>query len=92
MRRTNIGLAAAALATTAAVTAVPVQATTARTSISDPTGDANGLDARFYGAPGPTDTQNDATSKRRKAMRGTPERVEGFSTTVRGLAGNRRAA
>jgi hypothetical protein len=62
MRRTNIGLAAAALATTAAVIAVPVQATTARTSISDPTGDANGLDARFYGTPGPTDTQNDATS------------------------------
>lgn len=62
MRRTNIGLAAAALATTAAVAAVPVQATTGRTSITDPVGDANGLDARFYGTPGPTDTQNTATS------------------------------
>ncbi|MBV9096757.1 MAG: hypothetical protein JO079_01755 [Frankiaceae bacterium] len=62
MRRTNIGVAAAAVATIAAVAAAPVQATASRTSITDPSGDANGLDGRFYGAPTPSDTQNTTTS------------------------------
>lgn len=62
MRRKNIGLAAAALATAAAATAGPVQATTGHTSITDVTGDANGIDSRFYGGPVPKDTQADAAS------------------------------
>jgi len=57
MRRTGFGLAAAALATIAGVAAGPVHATTSTTSITDVTGDANGVDARFYGGPVPKDTQ-----------------------------------
>jgi len=64
MPRTTIGLAAAAIATLAAVAGAPAQATTSHTSITDPTGDANGLDARFYNAtaPGPTDVAADPAS------------------------------
>lgn len=62
MRRTDIGLAAATLATIAAATAGPVHATTGKASISDVTGDANGIDSRFYGGPVPKDTQADPAS------------------------------
>ena len=64
MPRTTIGLAAAAIATLAAVAAVPVQAAAGHASITDPTGDANGLDSRFYtaAAPGPNDVSTDPAS------------------------------
>lgn len=57
MRGTTIGMAAAAIATIAAATAVPTQAVTGHASITDVSGDANGVDGRFIGGPVPKDTE-----------------------------------
>lgn len=62
MRRTTIGLVAATVASIAAAGSTPVQATTNHASITDVSGDANGIDSRFYGGPVPKDTQADPVS------------------------------